>query len=478
LLLLSRNMEAKVASSSSPEDSPTAIKVRAGIKACLDLAAANADSASAAAANQLLAELEGELQAKDVAIAALKSECARGIANGMANPRCHGFLRDPSLALARDVIVSSAHPASAVSQQQAEAVETQLRCLQAVSGRQKMALRRISSALRQSESQKITLNAELQALRLWKAEAELERAASEAASGSEKRDSGESTGALKEQNSKLESELESAKKRLDTEKEQKQQLVTLLMTDRRKMATLYVEEKRRSDELATILRDEKNKVKMISMELEEESKRSLAMETEVEKYLRQLTKHREDTNSKLMDEARKRHDMEEALKRARFESDHLRQQLSEAHRVAMSQASLPPPPPPPSGPSTSPSGSTSGSTSSAATYMSAGGDIYATVTKPVGSSLGASKLLLKKEEPSLANDNGFPIRSPRGGPAASPSLASSSSTSAAAIGGLKSSQLVTATIKKASAAASGVANVPPPVPPNKPALPLYKKQIS
>ena len=39
---------------------------------------------------------------------------------------------------------------------------------------------------------------------------------------------------------------------------------------------------------------------MISMELEEESKRSLAMETEVEKYLRQLTKHREDTNSKLM----------------------------------------------------------------------------------------------------------------------------------------------------------------------------------
>ena len=37
------------------------------------------------------------------------------------------------------------------------------------------------------------------------------------------------------------------------------------------------------------------------------------------------------------DEARKRHDMEEALKRARFESDHLRQQLSEAHRVAMSQ---------------------------------------------------------------------------------------------------------------------------------------------
>ena len=41
---------------------------------------------------------------------------------------------------------------------------------------------------------------------------------------------------------------------------------------------------------------------MISLELEEESKRSLAMEAEVEKYLRQLTKHREDANSKLLGE--------------------------------------------------------------------------------------------------------------------------------------------------------------------------------
>ena len=34
------------------------------------------------------------------------------------------------------------------------------------------------------------------------------------------------------------------------------------MSDRRKMATLYAEEKKRSDELAAILRDEKNKVKV------------------------------------------------------------------------------------------------------------------------------------------------------------------------------------------------------------------------
>ena len=35
-------------------------------------------------------------------------------------------------------------------QAQAEVVETQMRCLQTVSGRQKMALRRISAALRES----------------------------------------------------------------------------------------------------------------------------------------------------------------------------------------------------------------------------------------------------------------------------------------------------------------------------------------
>ena len=71
--------------------------------------------------------------------------------------RCHGFLRDPKLALARDVIVSSATTtaAPAVGQQQAEAVETQLRCLQTVSGRQKLALRRISAALRESGMVKV-----------------------------------------------------------------------------------------------------------------------------------------------------------------------------------------------------------------------------------------------------------------------------------------------------------------------------------
>ncbi len=151
------------------------------------------------------------------------------------------------------------------------------------------------------------------------------------------------------------------------------------------------------------------------MELEEESKRSLAMEAEVEKYLRQLSKHREETNVKLIggyrvlkafqfatgfiaiepfaEEARQRHDLEETLKRARLESEHLRKQLSEAHRVAMSQASLPPPPPPPQQSSaTSPGGSSTSSSNQTGTlpnagsgggtaglgasYMATSGDIY------------------------------------------------------------------------------------------------------
>jgi hypothetical protein len=63
---------------------------------------------------------------------------------------------------------------------------------------------------------------------------------------------------------------------------------------------------------------------------------------------------------------------------------------------------------------------------------------------------------------SLSSDNGFPIRSPRG-----------TLTSASGSGGLKSSQLVTATIMKKSGVSGGL-GVPPPVPPNKPAIPLYK----
>ena len=58
---------------------------------------------------------------------------------------------------------------------------------------------------------------------------------------------------------------------------------------RKKMASLYLEEKKRAEDLQRLLREEKTKVHSLGMGLEEETKRSLGMEAELERYLLQIT---------------------------------------------------------------------------------------------------------------------------------------------------------------------------------------------
>jgi len=87
--------------------------------------------------------------------------------------------------------------------------------------------------------------------------------------------------------------------------------------------------------------------------LEEESKRSLAMEAELEKHLSQFGSERQQLRDKLVTDERRQRELEEALRKARVDVEHFKKQLSEAHRVAMSQVA-PPPPYPTSTASTSP----------------------------------------------------------------------------------------------------------------------------
>ena len=60
------------------------------------------------------------------------------------------------------------------------------------------------------------------------------------------------------------------------------------------------------------------------------------MEAELERYLVQINGQAEE----LAAARATRQDLEEALRRARADSDHFKKQLTEAHRVAMSQASV------------------------------------------------------------------------------------------------------------------------------------------
>lgn len=134
--------------------------------------------------------------------------------------------------------------------------------------------------------------------------------------------------------------IESLEKQLRDEKKQKGQLVMVLMQDRRAIATRYLEEKHRTDQLSRILKGEKKKSQKLAVELEEESKRSLSMEAEIEVYLRQISDMKEEGKKSLMEERRKNLELEEILRRTKQEAEHLRKQLAEAHRVAMSQASV------------------------------------------------------------------------------------------------------------------------------------------
>ena len=70
--------------------------------------------------------------------------------------------------------------------------------------------------------------------------------------------------------------------------------------------------------------------------LEEESQRSLAMEAELERYLVQINGQADE----LATARATRQELEDALRRARADADHFKKQLTEAHRVAMSQASV------------------------------------------------------------------------------------------------------------------------------------------
>ena len=66
------------------------------------------------------------------------------------------------------------------------------------------------------------------------------------------------------------------------------------------------------------------------MGLEEESKRSLAMEAELERHLVQINSQSEELQKYRINTK----DLEDALRKARADAEHFKKQLSEAHRYA------------------------------------------------------------------------------------------------------------------------------------------------
>lgn len=97
---------------------------------------------------------------------------------------------------------------------------------------------------------------------------------------------------------KCEKDLKKAMETLEQERARQKQIVLLLLAERKKIITKYIEERKRSEDLAQILSEEKQRVDTMAEGLEEESKKSLRMEAELEKQLQAF-----NVEKKLLDAA-------------------------------------------------------------------------------------------------------------------------------------------------------------------------------
>ncbi len=81
----------------------------------------------------------------------------------------------------------------------------------------------------------------------------------------------------------LRCEVKKLKETLDSERLEHKEIVIYLMEERKKMNMMRNEERKRSEDLAQILSEEKLRVDTIADGLEEETKKSLRLEAEIEK---------------------------------------------------------------------------------------------------------------------------------------------------------------------------------------------------
>ncbi|XP_076621260.1 cortactin binding protein N-terminal like nausicaa isoform X1 [Colletes latitarsis] len=283
---------------------------------------------------KLLGHLEGELQARDIVIAVLKSEKLKHLLSS----RYLSGTSDPHAALARDVALVGGvmrHEPRQIDQQVAslEALVTQQRRMQSrMTKVLKEAELRHRAVIKELEEEKrkhehdtaqgddITYGLEKERTRLKK-ELELE----------------------KQEKKRLELEIKKANDTLEEEKTRQKQVVLLLLAERKKIIMKYIEERKRSEDLAQILSEEKVRIDSMAEGLEEESKKSLQMEAELEKQLAQFDMERQQYRQALAKEEKRVKDLELELDKLRNEMDVLKE--SQTRGSPRGVGTTPPPPP-------------------------------------------------------------------------------------------------------------------------------------
>lgn len=264
---------------------------------------------------KLLCYLEGELQARDVVIATLRSDNLKRFITSGGNASKNLMnaagssatavqalsLNDPRAALFRDNVALLGNITSRESSATAAKCELEIRdaadqrmksleelivqqrktqykmvnVLKNVESKQKQLVHELDEERRKHEhdtaqGDDITYGLELERTRL-KAELETEREAKK----------------------KLEKDLKKLQETLESEQMRQKQIVLFLLVERKRIIMKYIEEKKRSEDLGLILSEEKLKVDTLSEDLEEESKKSLRMEADLEKQALTFDRERE-----------------------------------------------------------------------------------------------------------------------------------------------------------------------------------------
>ncbi|XP_057341743.1 CTTNBP2 N-terminal-like protein isoform X2 [Microplitis mediator] len=284
---------------------------------------------------KLLGYLEGELQARDIVIAALKSEKMKHLLSS----RYRSGTADPHAALARDVAI-----VGGVIRMENNQTDRQVASLEALVTQQRRMQCRMAKVLKEAEIRHRTVIKEL--------EEEKRKHEHDTAQGDD------ITYGLEKERTRLKKELElerQEKKRLEmelkkenialeVEKSRQKQIVLLLLAERKKIIMKYIEERKRSEDLAQILSEEKVRIDSMAEGLEEESKKSLQMEAEVEKQQAQFDMERQQYRQALAKAEKRNKELEADLEGLKTEVESWKNGAT--MRSVRTPLGVTPPPPP------------------------------------------------------------------------------------------------------------------------------------
>uniref|UniRef100_A0A0C9QAT2 CG10915_0 protein n=1 Tax=Fopius arisanus TaxID=64838 RepID=A0A0C9QAT2_9HYME len=285
---------------------------------------------------KLLGYLEGELQARDIVIAALKSEKMKHLLNS----RYRSGTTDPYVALARDVAI-----VGGVMRNDNDQLEGKIPNFSVMILKQKVCQKRMVTMLEDAE---IRHRAVIEELEEEKRKHEHDTAQGDDITyGLEK----ERTRLKKElelerqEKKRLEMELKKETLALEMEKSRQKQIVLLLLAERKKIIMKYIEERKRSEDLAQILSEEKVRIDSLAEGLEEESKKSLQIEAELEKQFAQFDIERQQYRQALSKEEKKSKDLETELERMKGELESWKSGAAIRGGIRAPLGATPPPPP-------------------------------------------------------------------------------------------------------------------------------------